>query len=769
MVTGRPHRTRRFKRKIPLAIKVFRPNFRSLRNQDKSHFIVNLSGRPLKDSHSKVLERGLNYCVATPHSPEFDTGVNRLSRQLRLDYFFGNDPDDPLPPPNPFRRTSAWQPPRASPPIESYIASLPNRLSQIELKPFIPNLTRVERTAVNQLERDHSLVVRGADKGAVVVVEDRQQYIRDGLSHLSDRDIYAPVLEDPTNSLAQAINIYVRQVARKGYISEEMRHFLIFPEPTRVRTQQMYFLKKLHKGLHAVRPIVSGSSGPTEKLSKFIDLWLKPLVKLIPSYVRDSSHFILRMQDKILPQDVLLVTIDVTALYPSIPHTEGIAANIKALYREEESSPPFPQSVAREILTIILTRNYFEFDGRMYRQTRGTAMGTHMAPSYANLFLAELEASFLPEFQEYVLVWFRFIDDVFMVWRGDSQSLNLFLESINTVHSSVKFTWTISSEGVDFLDLHVYKGPGFRTSGAVDFCPHYKQTNAFQYVHYCSSHPRSMFRGVVKGELIRILRASSDPQTFSLHSLFILSKFRLRGYPPPVLDHVLSKVSFADRQTALTGSTDTPKRRPPFISVYSNRIPKEQLHRALEPPPGLSQPLMCFRRPRSLRDRVVRARLKGSIPPTKSVTPITIHMAPSFEQHSTGCNSPRCDCCVLMSGRAVVFGGCRHFKMPFNTCCGSVGLVYLIECSLCGIKARYVGQTSRELRVRMSGHRRDFRNDKGMPLYRHLKRPSHTFYSINLTVLELVRPPSEANLLAREQWWMDALKTRIPHGLNSQF
>jgi hypothetical protein len=38
-----------------------------------------------------------------------------------------------------------------------------------------------------------------------------------------------------------------------------------------------------------------------------------------------------------------------------------------------------------ETVKIILERNVFYFDGKFYRQKRGTAMGTKMAPTYATL------------------------------------------------------------------------------------------------------------------------------------------------------------------------------------------------------------------------------------------------------------------------------------------------------------------------------------------------------------------------------------------------
>ena len=80
-------------------------------------------------------------------------------------------------------------------------------------------------------------------------------------------------------------------------------------------------------------------------------------------------------------------------------------------------------------------------------------------------------------------------------------------------HNTIKFTYSISPTGLDFLDVHIYKGPRFESSGILDFRPHFKDMNCFQYLHYTLAHPRSTFSGIVKGELLRILRASSSQST----------------------------------------------------------------------------------------------------------------------------------------------------------------------------------------------------------------------------------------------------------------
>ena len=53
--------------------------------------------------------------------------------------------------------------------------------------------------------------------------------------------------------------------------------------------------------------------------------------------------------------------------------------------------------------------------------------------------------------------WIRFIDDIFLIWKGDSDYLNAIIEYLNSVVPSIKFTHEISSTSVNFLDTTVMK------------------------------------------------------------------------------------------------------------------------------------------------------------------------------------------------------------------------------------------------------------------------------------------------------------------------
>ena len=132
-------------------------------------------------------------------------------------------------------------------------------------------------------------------------------YVADGRAHLADTSII--ICNAARGSHPHPRRRDQQVCHHSGYINPDMLQFLRFDNPCKVQPQQLYFLKKLHKGPHCVRPIVSGSSGPTERLSAFMDEWLKPWVQQLQTYIRDSNHLIEKLETLHLPPDCLLATV----------------------------------------------------------------------------------------------------------------------------------------------------------------------------------------------------------------------------------------------------------------------------------------------------------------------------------------------------------------------------------------------------------------------------------------------------------------------------
>ena len=73
-----------------------------------------------------------------------------------------------------------------------------------------------------------------------------------------------------------------------------------------------------------IRPIVSLCESATENISHFLDYWLQPIMKSLPSYIKDTSQLINELKELKVDPHSFLVTIDVKSLYTCIPHSEGI-------------------------------------------------------------------------------------------------------------------------------------------------------------------------------------------------------------------------------------------------------------------------------------------------------------------------------------------------------------------------------------------------------------------------------------------------------------
>ena len=111
------------------------------------------------------------------------------------------------------------------------------------------------------------------------------------------------------------------------------------------------------------------------------------------SYVRDTGHFLdkLKQLSKV-PENALLVTANVTSLYPSIPHEDGLRALYTKL--EERKDKKVSSENLVDLVEFVLKNNYFEFNSDVYRQISGTAMGTKFAPPYACIFMDMVDRIF---------------------------------------------------------------------------------------------------------------------------------------------------------------------------------------------------------------------------------------------------------------------------------------------------------------------------------------------------------------------------------------
>ena len=507
--------------------------------------------------------------------------------------------------------------------------------------------------------------------------------------------------------------------------------------------------------------MISGCGSPTEGISELVDWFIQPLVPLIPSFVKDTNDFLekIRALGPLAPE-ALLVTVDVTALYPSIPHHDGIESLSVHLRKSH-----FPSATINAICKLtqsVLSKNVFEFDTKLYLQTLGTAIGTKMAPSYANIFMAVLEEDFLAKSHLKPQIWLRYIDDVFMIWNHGVDQLHAFLEFINNQRPTIKFTHEFSPTKVNFLDVTVILDENRRLRTDL----YSKPTDSHQYLHNTSCHPGHIKKSIAFSQAIRIKRICSDRETTHLRCDELAENLHRRGHSRGKVRKEIGR-ALARNESAVT---QPPIRdRVPLVITFHPGLPDisavlkkyqpllHQSEQMLEAVPDL--PVVSFRNPPNLRKKLVRAKLNTHGSETLD-----------FNQACEPCGDRRCSLCDLMvstdSIRSKENGKLFPLKARGGSCKSSF-CIYCIFCPTCNLQ--YVGSTVK-LRTRLNQHKSSLRlysksgrqRNDCWRLYEHL-----SFHSPNkflFTILEVLS--SETDLRNVETRWIWKLDTVYPKGLN---
>ena len=136
------------------------------------------------------------------------------------------------------------------------------------------------------------------------------------------------------------------------------------------------------------------------------------------SYIRNSGHFLERLENiSTFPENAILVTADVVGLHLSIPHEAGLSALKKT--PENRSMKKITTENLIKMAEFVLKSTLFEFN-KVFQQTSGTAIGTKFAPPYAYIYISRVEQDLLETQKLQLLLWLRFIDDMFHLdsWKG---------------------------------------------------------------------------------------------------------------------------------------------------------------------------------------------------------------------------------------------------------------------------------------------------------------------------------------------------------------
>ena len=183
-------------------------------------------------------------------------------------------------------------------------------------------------------------------------------------------------------------------------------------------------------------------------LGVWVDRKLQEIAKTTISYFKNSLPLKEQLLQLNLPPNACLFTADAVSMYTNIPtHT---ALNLIGKYVTQykyKSNRTYTTDAVREGLCLMMTMNTFTFGDLTFKQLNGSAMGTPPAPPYATVYYGINEETFLPKYNQRVIFYQRFIDDIIGIWcsnqnpQVDDTEWN---SSINKMNAFPGLTWEFS-------------------------------------------------------------------------------------------------------------------------------------------------------------------------------------------------------------------------------------------------------------------------------------------------------------------------------------
>ena len=797
--------------------------------------MVNLSNRVLTDDENNILEKGLKFCPTTKFVNEGDQKLelDRFHNGLRTSQFFSKEEksqtkvnkdksgkttlsenenkngentnvqkeDESVSRDHPssqvfnnpkllkkLKGKSNWKAPPGSLNLESFITINELELSK-NLNKRTPkqNITDGEKLAIKQLAKDKNIIIKQADKGGSIVIQNTTDYIHEAQRQLSDTNTYQKLTKDPTVEHNELINQRIDQLTQNLEIIMKMTKALKNEKP---RTPLMYFLPKIHKYQTPPpgRPICSATSGPTEKISALVDHFLNPLVKETDSYIEDTRDFLCKIkQNESVKPDSIIGTLDVGSLYTNIPNDEGMESIKEVLESKRKRTGGPTNQTLLDLLEIILKKNNFQFNGTNYLQISGTAMGTKVAPSYANLFMSKLEKEMLETYPLKPTTWWRYIDDIFFIWDYGEIELEKWLHHLNTYHRTIKFTSEWSKQKVHFLDTTVRK----TCTNKLETDLYQKPTDRNNYLHYTSAHPVKSKDSIPYSQFLTIKRICTNDEDSERHIKRNTTNFMERGYPEKILEKASNKAKEHDRNSLLQkrkrNKNASENDKVYLVNTYLQNhrgLPEvvrknwEMLGRSISTKGVYNKRLIsCYKRPKNLKDHLVRARIDYHPTPlddTSRREGTEPEPKPESRPHNNRCEKKNCKHCpkIMMSNGITSKTTGKTHQTKYNVTCESSNLIYCIKCKTC--KSQYVGQTKRKIKFRMGEHLRSIRNKtwkNDVPT--HFNKCDHNGVDdVQLHILDFIYAHPESKRAAQlrnkiEQNWIHRLRTVSPQGMNT--
>ena len=403
-------------------------------------------------------------------------------------------------------------------------------------------------------------------------------------------------------------------------------------------------------------------------------------------------------------------------------------------------------------IELMLRSSTFEYDGKLYSQTTGCAIGAPFSCSYSGVAMGEVEEEGVRRWENRggvrrerkggewkkgdvaeVDKWGgRFRDDCLGLFRGTKLEFNGFVACMNSVDTDIQFTSEIDWEEnrVIFLDLII----SIDSRGFLQTDLHIKPNAKNTLLLPSSCHRPSVVRSSVYSLALRITRICSSKEAADRRYEELAGRLREREYSEAVIEAGIARAKAVPRIEALKKVDKQQKqgekgrqhrlivewdrRSSPALAEilkrnYQEMVARDQRMGKIFP----KIPRPAFKRGKNVKELLCKARL----PPIRKIN--TRSSGEESRNGVTRCNKGLnrrgCVCCPFITSRpeeVIKFVEIHNSgeKIPVEgriNCKTGGGFLYLLWSEKDPGK-QYLGSSGQEPRRRLGSHKSDIENQR---------------------------------------------------------
>jgi len=196
----------------------------------------------------------------------------------------------------------------------------------------------------------------------------------------------------------------------------------------------------------ALMAYVSQIDDPSYKICKELTDILNPIDEKGESFIKDTYHFKEMLSKIEMQHGFKMGSLDIIGMFPNIPVKKALEIVREELENDETLSGRTKWKVddIMKLLEISIETYFKTLDGKIYFQRDGLPIGKSISNPLAGIYMHWFEKTYVfgedSKFKENIVFWKRQMDDIFFIWKGTKEDLELFVWQLNGVEYRVQFT-----------------------------------------------------------------------------------------------------------------------------------------------------------------------------------------------------------------------------------------------------------------------------------------------------------------------------------------